>query len=76
VDAAAGAAEAAKQNMQEAYQKAVKLSLNIKLQVLYFTLKKHRCNFQQFLMGFTFLFVTKNKHFPDFFRYKELLIIN
>lgn len=32
MNAAAGAAEAAKQNMQEAYEKAVKLSLNIKLQ--------------------------------------------
>ncbi|XP_069674534.1 intermembrane lipid transfer protein Vps13 isoform X2 [Periplaneta americana] len=32
VDAAAGAAEAAKQNMQEAYEKAAKLSLDIKLQ--------------------------------------------
>jgi hypothetical protein len=37
VDAAAGAAEAAKQNMQEAYQKAVKLSLDVKLQVQHFT---------------------------------------
>jgi hypothetical protein len=37
VHAAAGAAEAAKHNMQEAYQKAVKLSLDIKLQVLQFT---------------------------------------
>ncbi|XP_021940255.1 vacuolar protein sorting-associated protein 13 isoform X3 [Zootermopsis nevadensis] len=32
VNAAAGAAEAAKHNMQEAYEKAVKLSLDIKLQ--------------------------------------------
>jgi hypothetical protein len=39
VHAAAGAAEVAKQNMQAAYEKAVKLSLNIKLQVPYFTLQ-------------------------------------
>lgn len=41
MDAAAGAAEAAKQNMQEAYEKAVKLSLDIKLQVPVFTFKVH-----------------------------------
>jgi hypothetical protein len=42
MDAAAGAAEAAKQNMQEAYEKAVKLSLDIKLQVTYFIFEMHR----------------------------------
>jgi hypothetical protein len=41
VNAAAGAAEAAKQNVQEAYEKAVKLSVDIKLQVPYFTFKMH-----------------------------------
>jgi len=41
MNAAAGAAEAAKQNMQEAYEKAVKLSLDIKLQVPYFALQMH-----------------------------------
>lgn len=41
MNAAAGAAEAAKHNMQEAYEKAVKLSLDIKLQVLDFTFEGH-----------------------------------
>jgi hypothetical protein len=45
MDAAAGAAEAAKHNMQEAYQKAVKLSLNIKLQVQQFTFVFRKCIF-------------------------------
>jgi hypothetical protein len=47
MDAAAGAAEAAKHNMQEAYQKAVKLSLDIKLQVTQFT---HTFKFMKYIL--------------------------